>query len=209
MDLTAQEIRRALQRYGFTAQPELCQKIQSYVDLLLLWNQRIGLTTVTQPQEIVARHFGESVLAAQVFGVERGRLADLGSGAGFPGLVLRMACPGLEVVLIEANRRKCVFLAEVCRRLQLSRVDIRTSRFEELAPAALGVDYITVRALRITETLLEWASHALKPSGKLILWLGLEDANRVQQMRGWEWSTPVRIPWAKRRVILRGALRST
>ena len=96
---------------------ELCERIRTYISLLLRWNQSISLTTVTNSDEILRFHFGESLFAASAFSLENGRLADVGSGAGFPGLPLAMLLPDLNVTLIESNAKKFTFLSEVVREL--------------------------------------------------------------------------------------------
>src|SRR3982074_1351079 len=108
---------------------------REYVRLLLKWNQSVSLTSVVDPVEIVARHFGESMFVSCLLPVENCRLADLGAGAGFPGLALKIACTNLHITLIESNKRKCAFLSEVVRSLELNSVEILPIRFEEIRPA--------------------------------------------------------------------------
>ncbi len=121
-------IQRTLAPYGVPVSAQLAGAIRCYIELLLLWNQKINLTAIRKPREILERHFGESIFAAHAVAISAGRLADLGSGAGFPGLALKLVCPGLTVQLIEANTKKAVFLSEVCRVLNLSGVEILCER---------------------------------------------------------------------------------
>src|SRR5467141_4699741 len=107
-------------------------KIQEYIRLLLKWNQSVSLTSVVEPEEILSRHFGESMFICCLIPVENCRLADLGSGGGFPGLALKIACPGLRLTLIESNKKKCVFLSEVVRALELGNVEVMPIRFEDV-----------------------------------------------------------------------------
>ena len=88
-------------------------QIQKYISLLLLWNQKVSLTSIEDPQELVSRHFGESFFGAKFIENVGCRLADVGSGAGFPGLALKIALPELQVFLIEQDARKATFLNEV------------------------------------------------------------------------------------------------
>ena len=104
--------------------------VREYVSLLLMWNQSISLTTVTDPDEIISRHFGESMFAAKLISVENCRLADVGTGAGFPGLPLKILSPTLDLVLIESNKKKYAFLSEVVRSLGLKSVEVLPERFE-------------------------------------------------------------------------------
>ena len=80
----------ALKDYGVATSARLCDQIRIYIDLLLRWNQKTSLTTVTDPAEILRFHFGESLLAVELVPIRHGRLADVGSGAGFPAVPIRM-----------------------------------------------------------------------------------------------------------------------
>src|ERR1700730_9502113 len=96
-----------------------------------MWNQSVSLTSVVDPVEILARHFGESMFVSCLIPVQNCRLADLGSGAGFRGLALQIASAGLHIVLIESNKKKCAFLSEVVRSLELENVEVLPIRFDE------------------------------------------------------------------------------
>src|SRR5271156_2910307 len=104
--LSIDTIRAALKPYGVAANDLLCEQIRMYIDLLLRWNQKTSLTTVTDPTEILRFHFGESLFAAGCVPIRHGRLADVGSGAGFPAVPIRMVSEGLEVILVESNQKK-------------------------------------------------------------------------------------------------------
>ena len=133
----------------FQIQPSAGQilKIHEYIRLLLKWNQSVSLTSVVDPVEILARHFGESMFICRLMPVEKCRLADIGSGAGFPGLALKIACPELRLTLIESNKKKCAFLSEVVRALELENVEVMPIRFEEARFAPDFAEVVTVRAV--------------------------------------------------------------
>ena len=179
-------------------------KIREYIRLLLKWNQSISLTSVLDPAEILARHFGESMFVTCLIPVEKCRLADLGSGAGFPGLALKIVCPDLKVRLIESNKRKCAFLSEIVRSLELEDVEVLPVRFDEIRPAGDFVEIITARALGEFPKIIRWAKSTLAHRGHLILWLGGEDATKVSSTPGWIWQPAVKIPESQRRFILIG-----
>ena len=115
----------ALKDYGVATSARLCDQVRIYIDLLLRWNQKTSLTTVTDPAEILRFHFGESLLAVELVPIRHGRLADVGSGAGFPAVPIRMVAEALHVILIESNQKKATFLAEIIRELQLQNVEVR------------------------------------------------------------------------------------
>src|ERR1700683_3079860 len=117
--LAGLEINRELRAYGIDASPRVCDQIQTYIDLLLLWNKKLSLTTHVDPSEILRFHFGESAFGLKSMPTAKGRLGDIGSGAGFPGLPIALLCPDLEVSLIESNGKKSAFLSEVVSRLDV------------------------------------------------------------------------------------------
>ena len=90
---------------GGLSTQEQAEKVAQYMQLLLEWNQSFSLTSVTNPSEILSRHFGESMFATSIVPIRQGRLADVGSGAGFPGLAIKIMRPELDVVLIEPNKK--------------------------------------------------------------------------------------------------------
>ena len=199
------ETRLALEPFGVSADPNLTAAVRCYLELLLLWNRKINLTSVTDPREILARHFGESMFAAHAVPIRGGTLVDIGSGAGFPGLALKLVCPALSVMLIEPVMKKAVFLSEVARTLNLEGVQVVTKRTDAIAANGIRADYVTARAVGDLRALLKWAHRSLRESGRLILWLGEEDAIRIGKMPGFSWKPPIHIPKCARRFLLVGA----
>ena len=198
------QIHDSLRPYQFSPTNSQSEKIRAYISLLLRWNQRISLTTVVDPTEILQFHFGESLFAASLAAIRDGRLADVGSGAGFPGLALALVAPELAVSVIESNSKKAAFLAEVVRMLDLRHVEIINKRMEEAPPALGQLDFITARALGAHKTLMKWARRRLAANGRLVLWLGEEDSKKIASDRTWTWRSPMLIPGSKRRFILVG-----
>lgn len=204
LELTDELIASAISPFGVAVDPILGEQIRTFTRLLLVWNEKVRLTGIEEPREILERHFGESFFGARGVPISDGRLADVGTGAGFPGLAIKLLVPQLEITLIESNNRKAAFLGEVVRRLKLSAVRIEARRFEELSGPAGQFDYICSRALGNVEKLLKWSAKALVGNGKLMLWLGQKDAQEISSHPGWMWSEPVPIPLSKQRVVLVG-----
>jgi 16S rRNA (guanine527-N7)-methyltransferase len=198
-------IDRTLQEYGVSANSDIRSGIQKYISLLRRWNERISLTAISDPLQILRFHFGESMFAASAVPIRDGRLADVGSGAGFPGIPLKLLIPTLDLVLIESNTKKASFLFECIRELSLVGAEVVRSRFEDLDERALDFNFITARALGGYERLTEWAQESLAPSGALVLWLGQDDAVKLQNKSSIEWRPPILIPNSDRRTILVGA----
>jgi 16S rRNA (guanine527-N7)-methyltransferase len=180
------------------------EQVQKYISLLLLWNQKISLTSIENPQELVSRHFGEGFFGVKFIENRACRLADVGSGAGFPGLALKIALPELQVLLIEQDTRKATFLNEVIRALNLTGAKVLRSPYEALAPDIAGFDAIVARAVGDHKSLLKWTAPRLSESGHAVLWIGAEDAARLSELPTWKWHVPLAIPNSKNRVLLSG-----
>ena len=194
----------ALAPFGLQPASALADAIRQYMELLLHWNQKISLTSITDPQEILQRHFGESMFAAHAVPIARGRLVDIGSGAGFPGLALKLVVPELNVVLIEPSMKKSAFLAEVVRSLGVNGVKIISKRTEELSSLERIADFVTCRAVRPDKRLLAWTRSALAEDGRCVLWVGAEEAANLQKVIQWSWQAPMAVPLSTSRVILVG-----
>jgi 16S rRNA (guanine527-N7)-methyltransferase len=198
------EIDNSLGPYNVALLPGMHERIRTYISLILKWNRAISLTTVTDPIEMVKFHFGESLFSASVVSFTQSRLADVGSGAGFPGLPLAMLIPRLDVTLIESNAKKCAFLLEVTRGLGLSNVTVFRGRMEDLPAGSGPFGFIIARALGHHDDLLSWANEHLANGGKAVLWLGEKDATDLLQRTDWIWDRRVLIPGSERRYILAG-----
>lgn len=202
MDLDNTRLRQLLKPYGIEPSAELAEMIREYISLLLSWNAKMALTTICDPDEISRVHFGESFFAKTALGIEGGRLADIGTGAGFPGIPIRMVSPNASVLLVEINAKKSAFLHEVVRKLGLKSVEIMRCRMEEIKLS--DFDFITARALGNYEKLLSWSHEKLKSSGKLGLLLGEEETRRLMGNTSWNWDPPIRIPDSKGKFLLAG-----
>ena len=203
--VTDHTIEATLRPYGVATTPALRDAVRAYVELLLRWNQKIALTTITDPTEIVRLHFGESMFAVNDVPIRHGRLADVGTGAGFPAIPIRMAVPELECVLIESNQKKATFLAEVVRTLKLDRIQIFRGRMETYPISAQKFDFAISRALGMHQAFLDWSANQLNSSGSVIYWIGDEDGAKIAKNTEWNWGALSRIPDSKNRSLLIGS----
>ena len=185
------------------------QRISTYIDILQRWKARINLTAIRDEEHIVTRHFGESLFAARhlfplrssvpsvVSGV---RVADVGSGAGFPGIPIKLWAPEVLLTLIESNQKKATFLKEVTRSLTLTDVNIQNTRAESLTGASF--DVVTLRAVERFESILPVAARLVAPEGRLALLIGQAQLAQAQSsLPIWNWSDPVPVPKSKSRVL--------
>jgi 16S rRNA (guanine527-N7)-methyltransferase len=187
--------------------------ISTYIDLLLHWNARINLTAIRHPEEIVTRHFGESLFAARhLFPARtasgqppsaRVHLIDIGSGAGFPGLPIKIWAPDLEVTLIESHQKKATFLREAARKLTLMNIDVFPGRAENYPNPPAEV--VTLRAVERFETTLPTAARLVAPGGRLALLISEAQLTRAQDLTpGFTWKPPVTVPHSSSRILALG-----
>ena len=174
------------------------------MSILLAWNDKVNLTAIRDPLEILYRHFCECMYAAATVPLERGRLADVGSGGGFPGLPLKIIRPELQVFLIESNLKKATFLAEVIRELELTNTQVIVGRYEELGEEIAPLDFICSRALGEFVPFLEWARSEQLATKQVILWIGGRDLAEIQKIQTWNWREPIQVPQSLRRLLLVG-----
>ncbi len=198
-------IQRALGEFQLPATDEQVLQIQQYIKILLLWNEKINLTAIRDPLEILYRHICESMYAAGAIPLKSGRLADVGSGGGFPGLPLKIIQPDLHVFLVESNIKKVTFLAEVIRELGLKGAQVLARRYEELGEEVAPLDYVCSRALGEFSAFLEWSEQIA--AKQVILWIGARDLPEIQNIRTWEWGEPIPVPHSLRRLLLVGTKR--
>jgi 16S rRNA (guanine527-N7)-methyltransferase len=201
---SSEAIHRALGEFQITINDKQVIQIQQYIKILLAWNEKTNLTAIRDPLEILYRHFCESMYAAKVVPVENGRLADVGSGGGFPGIPLKVLQPDLHLFLIESNVKKATFLAEVIRDLELTDARVLVSRYEELSEEVAPLDFVCSRALGEFASFLDWAGSHHIASKQVILWIGERDLKEVQANRDWDWRDPISVPHSLRRLLLVG-----
>ena len=198
----------------FTTPAELpsitLDQLQLYLDLLLRWNARVNLTAVREPEQIVTRHFGESLFAAKLL-TSAGpqgpiRVADVGSGAGFPGIPIKLWAPQIQLTLIESQNKKTAFLREVVRTLQLDGAEVFCGRAEQWGKTA---ELVTLRAVERFERALPVAASLVAPEGKLALLIGAGQIETARQIAGaaWRWNEPEAIPQSTERVVVIGERR--
>jgi 16S rRNA (guanine527-N7)-methyltransferase len=181
-------------------------QILAYLDLLERWNRKINLTAIRDPEECVSRHFGESLFLARHAEL-RGSLLDIGSGAGFPGLALKIVYPELAVTLLEPVAKKRAFLKEAARVASLGQIETRPERLEELVRGspAPAFDSATSRAVGNLPKLVPLAAQCLKPGGRLFLWLARDQAEPLHTASGeFAWSKPLPIPLSRTGEIWQG-----
>ena len=175
------ELESGLDRLGLDR--ALAPRLLDYLALLDRWNKTYNLTAIRDPREMLTKHLLDSLAMARF--VDAGRLADLGTGPGLPGIPLAIARPRLHVALVESNGKKARFLREAVRTLGLDNARVLESRAEAVAePGAF--DLITARALDRLAGILAVGGHLLAPGGRLLAMKGLLPADEIAELpAGW------------------------
>jgi len=209
--------------------PSLLDQISTYIDLLLRWNARINLTAIRHPEEIVTRHFGESFFMArhlfpppchpersqakrEAIGSAKSkdpypstapRVLDIGSGAGFPALPLKLWAPQIHLTLLESNNKKASFLREVARALTLTNINVITDRVEVLAarPDFPRAEVVTLRAVEQFAAILPQAVMLMAPSATLALLIGAAQIPHLTTLTALKWCPQIPVPQSRTRVL--------
>ena len=209
----ALELRRTLESglAELALDAALAAPLLDYLALLARWNRTYNLTAVRDPHAMVVKHLLDSLAMhpfVDALAVTGGALADLGTGAGLPGIPLAIVKPGLRVTLVESNGKKARFLREAVRTLGLKDVRVAESRIETFdEPGAYAA--ITARALASLPLILELGGHLLRPDGQLLAMKGIHPADEIAALpAGWtvQASHLLRVPGldAERRLVVVG-----
>jgi 16S rRNA (guanine527-N7)-methyltransferase len=198
-----------------TLRADQLNQISIYIDLLQRWNARINLTAIRTEEEIVTRHFGESLFLAQRLSLTSNwqpatgnRVLDIGSGAGFPALPLKIWAPEIHLTLIESNNKKSAFLKEVSRALTFTNINVITERAEDISarPDRPQAEVVTLRAVEHFEAILPQALNFLAGQSTLALLIGASQLPKLIPKTSLKWRTPIPIPNSRARVLLLGSM---
>jgi len=139
---------------------------ERYKEELIKWNNKFNLTAITDPQEIEIKHFKDSLSILEAVGLKDQSVADVGTGAGFPGIPLKIVCPNIKLTLIEATKKKTEFLKHIVNILGLKEVEIVWGRAEELKGRKF--DVVLARAVAKLPKLATYCLPLVKPGGVFI-----------------------------------------
>ena len=175
--MTTNELAARLTQCGIPFHEDLPEKLLRYHALLMDWNTRMDLTAVTDEDEMIDRHYVDSLMALKEPGLipESGRLIDVGTGAGFPGMPLALACPELQVTLMDAQQKRLTFLQAVMDELNVQNVTLVHRRAEDGAKDAVlreQFDVAVARAVAPLAVLSEYLLPFVKVGGQALCWKG-------------------------------------
>ena len=184
-------MKEIFERFSISISDEKIEKFEKYYQLLVFYNSKFNITAITERQEVIVKHFVDSVL-----GVDRitgNKLIDIGSGGGFPALPIKIMKEDISLTMLEATGKKCEFLKTVAKELDLKDVNVINGRAEELAKDPdfrEKFDCSTARAVARLNTLLEYTMPFVKVGGRLVAYKGdakeevIEAKNAIKALGG-------------------------
>lgn len=177
---------KAFKDLGIELSEDNLEKFLDYTRLMLEWNEKMNLTAITDPAEIMIKHFLDSLVFVKwinrFYPTDEPSVADLGTGAGFPGIPIKIVMPRVNVVLIDALAKRISFLDEVVKSLELNNVATCHARAEDIGRVKKyreAFDITVARAVAELPVLLEYASPLLKVGGRFIAAKGIEPENEI------------------------------
>ena len=176
--MNIEEFKMEVEKLGIKVTNDEINKLENYADLLKEWNEKINLTAIVEKNQVFLKHFYDSLTIIKVINLQNVQsLCDLGTGAGFPGVVLKIFFPNLKLTLVDSLNKRIKFLEIVISKLGLDNVTLVHERAEDYGKKHRECfDVVTARALSSFPILLEYSASLLKVNGHLIAMRGLDDS---------------------------------
>jgi len=193
-------LKKGLIELGLMPSEEQTNAFMTYLSELKKWNKTYNLTGLKEDKDIIIKHFFDSLLYLKTLPESEIRVADVGSGAGFPGLPIKIIRPEIEMYLIEPSRKKAAFLKHIIRQLGLRKAEVIEKRIEEIRAnqeLAELVDVAVTRALFSIEDFMKKASHIVKEGGTLILNKGPKVDEELKKLQDVKYEIlPINLPFS-------------
>lgn len=168
-------LRKTLSDFQISLDDKAVERLCAYNDLLIEWNEKMNLTALTEPEDVALKHFVDSLMLLQYTEIAQGAsVIDVGTGAGFPGLVLKIARPDIKLTLLDSLQKRLCFLDEVCKALHIDDVTLIHSRAEDGSRTELRdkFDIAVSRAVASMNTLCEYDMPYVRVGGRFIAMKG-------------------------------------
>lgn len=179
-----EQVKRLAATFSVKMKDKQAAQFQTYMELLLEWNEKINLTAITEPEEIVEKHFVDSLTPLSVFSLkENAKVIDVGTGAGFPGIPLKIVRPDIQLTLLDSANKRLLFLKEVCSTLGLHAHFVH-KRAEEAGldkKMREGYDMAVARAVAPLNVLAEYCLPLVKMKGVFLAMKGPSGAEELEQ----------------------------
>lgn len=158
-----------LEKINITLTKEQLEQLEKYYEVLYTENKKYNLTAITNKEDVYLKHFYDSLTLSKIIKLDNQSLCDIGTGAGFPGMVLKIAFPNLKVTLVDATQKKCTFLENVIKLLELHDIEVINERAEIYSKQVREkYDIVTSRAVAPLKHLLEYSVPLVKVNGHYI-----------------------------------------
>ncbi len=179
--MNKEEFIEALKELGITLTEDQNHQLDQFYHLMLEWNKKINLTRITEEKEVYLKHFYDSLTLNKVVDLKNQKtLCDVGTGAGFPGIVLKIVFPNLKVTLIDSLQKRVNYLNEVIKVLQLKDIEAIHSRGEEFKGQ---FDVVTSRAVANIEKLVDYTMHLVSKNGVFVAMKGNLEEELTNEVR--------------------------
>ena len=152
------------EKYKNIKDEQIKQRFEKYYELLIQWNEKFNLTAITEKTAVEIKHFADSLAASEII---KGKVIDIGAGAGFPSIPLKIVNPSLYITMIDSSNKRVTFLKEVIEQLGLEKAEAIHSRAEDLKEREC-FDFAVARAVAPLSTLAEYLIPFVKKGGKMI-----------------------------------------
>lgn len=167
--MNKEEFIKELKKINIELTETQLNQLDKYYKILVEENQKYNLTAITEEQEVYLKHFYDSITLTKIIELNNQYLLDIGTGAGFPGLVLKIVFPELKIDLLDSTSKKCIFLQYVIDSLELQNIKVINERAEEYAKEHKEIyDIVTSRAVAPLKHLLEYSIPLVKINGNFI-----------------------------------------
>ena len=179
-------LKKGLKELGYVPETDIVRSFMTYLAELKRWNRAYNLTSLKKDEDVIIKHFLDSLLYLKAISNNTIRVADVGSGAGFPGVPIKIIRPEIEMCLIEPSQKKCAFLSYIIRKLTLKRIEVIEKRIEEIKvnqELVLPVDVAVTRALFSIKNYLKKTSHIVRQGGILILSKGPKVKDEINMLK--------------------------
>ena len=170
--MTYEELQTRCAEFGLQLSDRVIEGLKVYCRLLQEWNEKMNLTSITEEGAVIEKHFLDSLLVAKTYSFSNRKVADVGSGAGFPGAVIALAFPDAKVTLIDATKKKFLFLEEVKKQLNLTNLEFLCGRVEDLRAYHEKFDAVISRGFASLRVFAEVGAPLLYVTGTLIAMKG-------------------------------------
>lgn len=179
--MNEKEFIESIKELGINPTPEQLTKLNQFYQLLIEWNQKINLTRITNKEDVYLKHFYDSLTIVKVIDLNQvNTLCDVGTGAGFPGIVLKIFYPNLKITLVDSLQKRINYLNDIIKKLDLHDIKAIHTRGEDYKET---FDVVTARAVANIEKLLKYTMHLLNKNGRLIAMKGNVEEELSQEVQ--------------------------